>query len=56
MKHIRKYNESKIDTEQMSQIVTSFIDEVSAVFDNDKWGIIERSDERIDKYYQFKLK
>lgn len=53
MKHIRKYNESKIN---YSQIVTSFIDEVSSVFDDDKWGIIERSVERIDKYYEFELK
>jgi len=57
MKHIRKYNESKIDTEQMSQIVTSFIDEVSAVFDNDKWGIIERvSSQILSDYHEFELK
>lgn len=53
MKHIKKYNESKVD---LNKIVTSFIDEVSAVLDNDKWGIIERSFDRIGGYYEFELK
>lgn len=54
MKHIRKYNESKID---YTKIVSSFIDEVSAVFDNDKWGVIERvSGQILSDYYEFELK
>ncbi len=56
MKHIRKYNESINGLLHYTNIVTSFIDEVSAIFDDDKWGIIDRSEERIDKYYQFELK
>lgn len=54
MKHIKKYNESKKD---YTDLVTSFIDEVSAVFDNDKWGIIEKSyDRNLGDYYEFELK
>ena len=59
MKHIKKYNESKKD---YNDLVTSFIDEVSAVFDNDKWGIISHTiHERVggqilSDYHEFKLK
>lgn len=55
MKYIRKYNESIDGLPHYTKIVSSFIDEVSGVFDDDKWGIIERTDER-NGYYEFELK